>query len=310
MTALRGIPAALAAAALLVPAAGSARGWHGHRHGGHDINVTTNGSGDPTSCDQIQVSIAGQPAARAEERITVAEGRDALRIVAARNSGVQVRGTDRRDFEVLACKAAPSESALSAIRLDNSGGEVTVKGPQSESEWVAYLIVSAPRGASLDVEATNGPIGLYGLSGAVGAHAENGPISIRDSGGDIQADAQNGPINVRGDSGRVRVHTQNGPIGVSLTGSAWSGDGLEASAVNGPIRLTIPDNYGSGAVVESLGHSPWSCHGKACTDARRGGDDEGRRMELGAGPALIRVSTRNGPVSIASGAAADDDDDE
>jgi len=310
MTALRGIPAALAAAALLVPAAGSAAGggWHGH-HRGHDINVTTNGPGEPTSCDQISVTIGGQPAARAEERITVPEGRDAVRFVAARNSGVQVRGTDRRDFEVLACKAAPSETALSDVKLDASGGEVTVKGPSSESQWLAYLIVSAPRNASLDVEATNGPIGLSGLSGAVTAHAENGPISIRDSGGDIQADAQNGPIHVRGDSGHVRVHTQNGPIGVSLTGSSWSGDGLEARAVNGPIHLAIPDGYGSGALVESLGHSPWSCHGRACSEARRAGDDEGRRMELGSGPALIRVSTQNGPVEIASGVADDDDDD-
>ncbi|HEX4441523.1 MAG TPA: hypothetical protein VH854_15720 [Thermoanaerobaculia bacterium] len=308
MTALRGIPAALAAAALLVPAAGSAAGgWHGHHHD-HGVNVTTNGSGDATSCDQISVTIAGQPAARAEERITLPEGRDALRIVSARNSGVTVRGTDRRDFEVLACKAAPTESALSAVKLDASGGEVTVKGSASESEWVAFLIVSAPRGASLDVAATNGPIGLSGLSGSVSAHAENGPISIRDSGGDIQADAQNGPIQVRGDSGRVRVHTQNGPIGVSLTGSAWSGDGLEARAVNGPIHLAIPDGYGSGAVVESLGHSPWSCHGKACSEARRVGDDEGRSMELGSGPAVIRVSTQNGPVSIASGADDDEDD--
>jgi hypothetical protein len=32
-------------------------------------------------------------------------------------------------------------------------------------------------------------------------------------------------------------------------------------------------------------------------------------MELGSGPALIRVSTQNGPVEIASGVADDDDDD-
>jgi hypothetical protein len=107
----------------------------------------------------------------------------------------------------------------------------------------------------------------------------------------------------------VKVSTQNGPIGVSLTGSAWSGDGLEARAVNGPIHLAIPEGYASGAVVESLGHSPWRCRGKACAEARRGDDEDRRSMEIGAGPAVIRLSTQNGPVDIATGGADDDEED-
>jgi hypothetical protein len=306
MTALRGVPVALAAAALLIPAAG--RAAHGH-HGSHGMSVTTNDGGDPVRCDQISVTFGSgrRSAFRAEERAVVPAGREPLRIVAARNSGVRVRGEDRRDFEVLACKAAPSEDALAQVRLETSSGEVKVGGPSGE--WVGYLLVAAPRDASVDVAATNGPIGLSGLGGTVTARAENGPISIRDSGGRIEAEAQNGPIHVRGDSGRVQVRTQNGPIGVSLTGSGWNGEGLDARAVNGPIHVAIPDGYASATVVESLGHSPWSCHGRACSAARRVEDDDRRSLEIGSGPAVVRVSTENGPVSIASGTDDDEDDE-
>jgi len=161
--------------------------------------------------------------------------------------------------------------------------------------------------ASIDVEATNGPISLSGLGGAVVARAQNGPISIKDSAGEIQAEAQNGPIHVQGSSGHVRVQTENGPIGVSLTGSGWSGDGLDARAVNGPIHVAIPDGYASAALIEATGHSPWSCSGKACSGARRTDDDGRQSMEFGAGPAVIRVSTENGPVSIATGEESEED---
>ena len=308
MTALRGVPAALAASAVLLITPAAARAGH---HGGHGVNVSTDSHGDPVRCDQIDVRFDASnrhAAFRAEETAVIPAGRDPLRIVAARNSGVRIRGTDRRDFEVLVCKGAPTEDMLSSIRLDSSNGEVTVTGP-SGREWIGYLLVSAPRDASVDVAATNGPIGLSGLSGTVTARAENGPISIRDSGGRIEAEAENGPIHVRGDSGRVQVRTQNGPIGVSLTGSGWNGEGLDARAVNGPIHVAIPDGYASATVVESLGRSPWSCHGTACSAARRVEDDDRRSMEIGSGPAVVRVSTENGPVSIASGNDDDEDDE-
>ncbi len=140
------------------------------------------------------------------------------------------------------------------------------------------------------------------------ARSQNGPISIRDCDGDIEASAQNGPIHVRGEGGRLRVKTQNGPIGVSLSGGSWKGEGLDASAVNGPVSLAIPAGYQSGAVVESLGRSPFRCRGEACEGARRTFDDDHKRIELGEGPAVVRLSTENGPVSVRTG--SDDDSDE
>ncbi len=294
MTSPRGLHAVtLTVAILLGPAAA--------RAGHHGVNVSIDEGRDPERCDQIAVQIGDRPAARAEERLIIAaESGKALRIVAAENSGVRVYGSDRRDFEVLACKAARSAPDLANISLTHDGDTVSVHGP-SGGDWVGYMIVAAPRAAAIEVSGFNGPVSLSGLSGKVTAHAENGPVSVRDCTGDVQAEAENGPISFRGAGGHLRLYTQNGPIAVSLAGSSWKGEGMEARAVNGPLSLAIPAGYLSGTVVESLGHSPFQCRGEACASARRDWNDEGKRIELGEGPAVLRLSTENGPVTIRTG---------
>jgi len=52
------------------------------------------------------------------------------------------------------------------------------------------------------------------------------------------------------------------------------------------------------------------CAGAACDAARRTWDDGGKRIELGEGPAVVRLSTRNGPVSVRSGSGQETDDED
>lgn len=277
----------------------------GHR----GVSVSIDDGRDPARCEDLAISIGGRAAERAQEtvRIPDAPGR-ALRVRVPNHSGMRVVGTDRSDVEVLACKAASSSADLSRIKVTQSAGELSVSGPDGEA-WVAYLLIAAPRDAALDLEAESAPIGLRGLSGAVTARTVNGPISLRDCSGDIDAEAENGPIHFAGGAGHLRLRTTNGPIGVALSGSAWSGGGLDASADNGPVDLVIPAGYRSGASVESLGNAPFRCRGAACADARRTWDDHHKRLELGEGPAVVHLSTRNGPVSVRSGLAARDGED-
>ena len=76
-------------------------------------------------------------------------------------------------------------------------------------------------------------------------------------------------------------------------------EGIEAHTQNGPASLRIPSNFRSGVVVESDGHGPVSCRAAACKEARRTWDDEdNRKIELGSGPTVVRMSTVNGPVSV------------
>ena len=304
MTTSRGFQAlSLAAALLLGPAVA--------RAGQHGVNVSIDDGNNAVRCDDIRIEIGNRPAARAEARtvIAVPAGGKALDVRAAQSSGVRVYGTDRAEFEVLLCKAAPAGGDLDAIALIHEGGNVSVRGP-AEGSWVGYLLIAAPRGAAVSVHSENGPVSLSALQGRVEANSQNGPVSLDACTGDVDVQAQNGPIQVRGDEGRLHVRTQNGPIGVSLSAAGWKSGTLDASAVNGPVSLAVASGYRSGTVVESLGHSPVQCRGEVCADARRTWNDDGKRIEIGDAPVVVRLSTRNGPVSVKTGADADDDDGE
>jgi hypothetical protein len=305
MATTRAIPAAALAAALFL---GPAVARAGHHHHSDGFSVTTNDR-EPVSCSDLTIEYDDRPAERAETTRTIpAVTGKALRVEAAQNSGIWVRGSDRADFRVTLCKGAESKAALDAIRF-SQGDVLSVDGPASE-EWVGYLLIESPRGAAIDASAGNGPISVNGLSGHVVLRSQNGPISIHGSSGDIDAQAQNGPIAAEGDGGRLHLATQNGPIAVALSGSSWKGEGLDARAVNGPVSLAVPHGYKSGTLVESLGHSPFACHGDACGGVRRTWDDEHKRVELGDGPVVVRLSTENGPVSIRTGASTLGDGEE
>jgi len=287
----------------------------GHR----GVSVTIDDGRNPSRCEDLSITFDGDRGERAQEAVRIPETPgQTLRVRVPDHSGLRVVGSDRSDVEILACKAALSAADLPRISVVQRGGEVSVDGPAGDA-WVAYLLISAPRGAALDLDAESAPIGLRGLFGRVTARTLNGPISLRDCPGEIDAEAENGPIHVSGSGGNLRLRTSNGPIGVALSGTEWSGAGLDASATNGPVDLVIPAGYRSGTVVESLGHSPFRCRGAACDQARRTWDDRdgSKRIELGEGPAIVRLSTKNGPVSVRSGSGsgsesrlADDEDDE
>jgi hypothetical protein len=266
-------------------------------------------------CSDLRFSLEGREAATTHEEFTISRGEaTGLRARLPENAGAYVRGSDRGDFSVTVCKAAASGPALEAIFASFSGGEVILRGPKGE-DWTAYLLVRAPRNASIQLEARNGPLDLADLSGPLDVQASNGPISIENSSGSIQARAtngpislsgcsgegqaraQNGPIHFEGDRGRFRLSTRNGPIGVELTGASWEEGDLEARAVNGPLSLRIPDGFRSGAVVEASDHTPMRCRAPACAAARKSWDETSRRIEFGDSP-VVRLSTINGPVTI------------
>ena len=280
---------------------------------GSSINITMDSDRSVRTCEDIRIEFDERPARRAEDSFKLPAA-SPLRVRLPVNSGIRVWGSDRSDFAVTVCKAAPRAEDLEAIRVSPEGSGLAFHGPGGK-EWVTYLLVEAPRNAGLDLEArngsigvdgtagkitartTNGPIGLSNCSGVIDASAQNGPISIEDCTGSGEARAVNGPVHISGDSGTYRLSTQNGPISVKLAGERWTGS-LDARAVNGPLSLKISDGYRSGVVVETTGHGPVSCPDSACRAARRTFDDDSRRIEFGDSEPVVRLSTRNGPVSI------------
>ena len=273
-------------------------------HGNHGLNISLDSDGPVTSCDQLRVrSWDDREIARSEDRLTLPATSATVQVEAARNGGIYLYGSDRQDFSVLNCKVAMSDEAATAerklqeIKASFDGGRLTVQGPD-DGDWTSYLIIQAPRAASLSLTGMNGPIAVTDISGKVEVHNTNGPFSIRDSSGEISAQIQNGPISYSGNAGDVHLHAENGPISVHLKGLSWNGKGLEAESTNGPLSVKVPNNYGSGVLVQTRGYSPFHCSG--CDGARKDFDDHNKSVQFGNGEPIIRMSTVNGPVSINS----------
>ena len=270
-----------------------------HRHPVAPVN----GDNPIGSCSDLSASFDNRRAiVESEERtITKAEA-STLRVRAESNGGLQVEGWDNDNYGVTLCKAAESgadvESVLSKIHLTFQNGELDVTGPASHDRWAAHLLVKAPKGASLDLEVNNGPMGLYHVDGNLNARAQNGPITVLGCSGNVNLATKNGPVTLEGNSGKLRVDAQNGPLTVSLSGKSWSGSGIEAHANNGPLSLEIPSGYQSGVLVESEGHSPFQCHASVCAEGRKNWEDDRKSIEFGSGPTVVHLSTVNGPVSV------------
>src|SRR5437899_2427520 len=270
----------------------------------HSVNISGSHKQPATDCSDLRIRFDDRDAVvRSEERTLTKSEAAVLQVQPHRNGGVQVVGWDKETYSVTACKAAAgssdeAERTLSQITMDIDHGKISVKGPGDENEWTVELLIRTPKSATINLDTMNGPISLYDVDGKLTARAKNGPISLKNFSGDAEITAVNGPISLDGSNGSVRIHTENGPIAVALAGKTWTGAGLTADAKNGPLTLTVPNGYQSSFVVESTNHAPVSCKASICDNAHQTWDDEHRRIEYGNGPATIRLSTVNGPVSV------------
>lgn len=267
----------------------------------HSVSID-DGDGPVADCSGLHIRFDHREAVvRSEERTLSQSEAGTLRVRAEENGGVQVQGWDNNTYSVTVCKAAApgddAEQLISQIKLLTDGGEVRISGPSHRDNWAAYLLVRAPKSATLDVRASNGPMGIYGLSGKVTARAVNGPVTLKDCTGEANISSENGPIRLDGNAGNLKLRTQNGPVNISLHGTKWNGAGLEVSAENGPLTLRVPADFQSSFVVENQ-NAPMNCHASICGQARKTWDDERRKIEFGSEPATIRLKTVNGPVSV------------
>jgi hypothetical protein len=270
----------------------------------HSVSISGGHRQPANDCSDVRIRFDDQDAVvRSEERTVTKAEAAVLRVHPHSNGGVQVAGWDKETYSVTACKAAAGsgdavERILSEIKMSIENGRVTTSGPGDEDAWTVELLIRAPKSASIELDTINGPISLYDVDGKLTARAQNGPISLKNFSGDAEITAVNGPITLEGSNGNVRIRTENGPISVALEGKTWSGAGLTADAENGPMTLRVPSGYQSSFLVESTNHAPVSCRASICDNARKTWDDEHRRIEYGNAPAMIRLSTVNGPVSV------------
>ena len=296
-------------AAFLIHVSAQTRHSQNNSHwGGSSMNTNADAPGD--SCDDhFNVTFDEGETYTGEEAqtLTPAQFAQGLTVQAAHNGGVLVRGWDKNEVLVKACKMvaaddeATAKSMLGELKMRVEGAQVSASGPDSdERNWTIFFLVNVPKNIKLALDAHNGPIDLRDVDGTVSANTVNGPVDIHRCSGQVTAEATNGPINVTRSSGNIRVRTTNGPVSVELAGETWAGQGLDASAQNGPIKLRIPTGYKSGVEVSSRGYSPFHCASDACAGATRDWDDQNKSVRIGGSPTVVHLATVNGPVSIVS----------
>src|SRR5205823_3978433 len=153
--------------------------------------------------------------------------------------------------------------------------------------------------ASLNLESGNGPVDASNVSGKITIRTTNGPLALDHCSGTVEASTVNGPISMNAGGGNIRLEAANGPISLHLAEAEWNGSQLEARTNNGPLAVTLPAGFRTGMRLETSGHGPISCRADACQNART----EGNRffphlLQLNGASDVIRLSTRNGPVSV------------
>lgn len=277
---------------------------HKRHRGGVSVSIEDD---DVATCADLKVTFHGLVTARAEEeRVLPGASVSRLEVRPHKNGGAYIRGWDRSDYSIMACKAAGDEDAAAAerqlteVRLVVTRNRVSIVGPDDD-DWVGYLLIRAPQNASLDAETMNGPLTLRDIAGKADLRATNGPISLENTRGEVRAEVTNGPVNIEGSAGRLNVNAQNGPLNVCLKGDRWDGE-LEAHTQNGPINLDVPEAYKSAVRVDASRHSPVECLASQCRQAARTWENP-NRIEFGGASPVIRLSTVNGPVMIGGGKA-------
>ena len=284
---------------ILVPVAMMLVSLAAFAHGGHgsNMNISFDDNGDSAGCDSISVRMDGERVPVIAEEVPFHGS--LLRARTAGNGGIRLVGTASSGYGITVCKAVAPGVDIASVRAVLAGNELTTTGPDSE-KWMAYIVIRAPRNASLELFAENGPLNISRFHGTVKAEATNGPVSVKESSGTINAQTKNGPVSIAGGSGNVKLEATNGPVSVKLSELSWNGN-LEASTRNGPVTLRLPRGFVSGVVVETDGNGPVTCRAAGCPEAKAFRWDEEnrpRRIQLGHGAEVFRVSTVNGPVSV------------
>jgi hypothetical protein len=209
-----------------------------------------------------------------------------LNVDARENGGISIHAWDRDSVEVHERIQASGYSSSEAadighqVRVSVNDARVRADGPSSgrrNSSWSVSYDIWVPRSVNLDLQATNGPIGINGTRGSVNASTVNGPLSLI------------------GLSGQVHARTSNGPLHVSLAGKRWEGGSLDAETTNGPVSLDIPESYAAHLVTGTV-------NGPMRSDfpITLQGNISARRIEtdIGGGGATVRALTTNGPLVL------------
>jgi len=209
------------------------------------------------------------------------------------NGGAKVIGWDKDSvgiearIQVGARTRDEAKRIASQIRIVTDGGRIRAEGPSAEDEdfWSVMFVLFVPRTSNLELTSHNGPVEVNGVTGTMELRTQNGPVVLSQVGGD------------------VRARTENGPLEVTLSGSSWSGKGLDAVTSNGPVELTLPTDYNAHLETGTV-NGPLDVQFPITVTHF---DKRNVTVDLGKSGPTVRAITTNGPVGLYRASDSDKD---
>lgn len=209
-----------------------------------------------------------------------------LSVDAGPNGGISINGWDRSDILVRSQvnTYAPTDGEARNLALQvfiqATGSDIRANGParDKEHQWAVSYEIFVPSRSSINLA------------------TENGGVSISDVTGNLEFKTVNGGLNLRRVGGYVHGSTTNGGVTIELAGDRWEGQGLEVATTNGGVRLRVPANYSAQLEAQTISGG---IHATGVTELPAP-DQAAHRIStaLGAGGAIVKVTTTNGGVSV------------
>jgi len=210
--------------------------------------------------------------------------------VSAANGAIAIHGWDgsdvliRAQIQTAAATVYDAQALATQVSIDTSNNQVHASGPSStpSRNWSVNYEIYMSRAVDLALTTANGA------------------ISISDLQGHIQFTVSNGAVALANLDGQVQGKVANGAIAIALGGDHWDGAGLDVTASNGAIAITVPHDYSAhfdaattvGVVTTNYPVQPskgkWGIPGL-------GGS---LSFDAGSGGATIHVATTVGTVRI------------
>jgi len=232
-------------------------------------------------------------------------GETAELVVVAVNGSVSIRGEDDRSTVDVAAILHASGGSADLARQRVEGLEVSMRQqgrrvdlsfepPEASSRWQELpsvrFEVSVPTKTSVQVDTSNGEVGVAGIDGEIDLSVSNGVIHVADVSGSLAARGERSDIVVESASVEADLETQIGDIAFS---GRLVGPEHRIHASNGGIDLRIPADSEIRIQAEAV-------TGRIETDLPLSGDMDGREWSavLNAATTHADLRTVNGWIRI------------